>query len=140
MGPVGAAWELVRAPLTLLEAARGLARLRSLDRLASLDDSLRRLSQADGPLDRLTDVSETLRRLAGLDESLRKLGALEESLDRIAAVGESLDRMADLPETIRELHVTVQQLGLALRPIGRIAGRIPGSGSRADRRVRAQQP
>lgn len=144
-------FELVRAPLTLLEAARGLSRLDSLKSLDSLDQSLRRLSEADGPLDRLADVSETLRRLANLDESLRELSALDATLDRIASVGESLERiaaltyslerlaattegLAGLPDTIEELHVTVQRLGAAIQPIARLAGRIPGSGTRADRR------
>jgi hypothetical protein len=132
---------LLRNPLPLVvDALRGLAALPALER------SLRRLAAADGPLDRLADVSETLRRLAGFDESLRRLSALEESLDRIAMVGESLERLAvtteglgELPAIVAELHITVQQLGASIQPIGRIAGRIPGSGSRADRRVRAQQ-
>jgi hypothetical protein len=144
-------WGLVRTPVSLaVDALRGLAAL------PKLELSLRRLAAADGPLDQLADVSETLRRLAGFDETLRQLGALEDTLDRIAMVGVSLERLAavtdslerlavtseglgELPVIVSELHITVQQLGASMQPIGRIAGRIPGSGSRAERRVRTEQ-
>jgi hypothetical protein len=144
--------ELRRLNRTLTEVALlrtdvgpHLEHLPNLEALQSIKTSLDRLSQPGGALDRLADISETLERLAELDASLPLLveatSALPELPERVQSVeglvGEAvgnLDRLQPsldrLGQQIAELQETIGGLGGALEPIGRLAGRVPGSNRR----------
>lgn len=153
---VGSAAKIAAALAELPRTLERLAgAMQSLDRLADLDETLRVLGTFETSLAGIASIADSVERLAGSVASLPELtqaaaalpmlaehagslpaltanaAALPELVLRVAAVELMVSRIMGDLDTLRpavdNLTTAATDLQRAVGPIGRIAGRLPGS-------------
>jgi len=124
---------------TLPGVARDVERIATLlERLAAIDTSVKAVAKDTGVLPGVESSIESMNgRMAEIEAAMPVLVEVQQHLaklpEAIETLGTGLDRLAGLMEqllnSMNTLDRNVESLHASMEPIGRIADRLPGSGS-----------